>query len=380
MNKISVLIIDGDKDSAKKMADLLDNHGFTADLAHSNGDAMKQVNHFPDIILIDRSVEAINALRICEDVRSNRRLKHISIIILADQNDPKDKAKCLHIGADDYVIKPIDDDELIARIEAVLRRNQVFSETQKERGVLVTELKNILSDELITPYFQPIYSMDSRLAFGVEALSRPNTGGLIDNAEFLFKTALILDMYSEVEMLCWEKAVKQWKAEANREKLFLNCTPYFIESGRLNKEFLAGLNIDLTNMVLEITERTAIQKQEIFIEQLGMLRDIGVSIAVDDVGSGFASLDTVVEIRPDIVKIDRHLVSNLHKDELRYNIMHAVVTFCKKSKIMTIAEGIEYEEELDVVSELGVDAIQGYLVGKPAPEISKDLYTKQFGY
>jgi EAL domain-containing protein (putative c-di-GMP-specific phosphodiesterase class I) len=186
-------------------------------------------------------------------------------------------------------------------------------------------------------------------------------------------------MYSEVEMLCWKKAVDKWKKDAGREKLFLNCTPYFIESGRLNKEFLVNLNVDLGSIVLEITERTAIQKQDMFLKELNMLRDIGVNIAVDDVGSGFASLDTVVEIRPDIVKIDRHLVHNLHTDELRYNIMHAVISFCKKSKIMTVAEGIEYEGELDVVSELGVDAIQGYLIGKPTPDISPDIFTKKFG-
>ena len=126
------------------------------------------------------------------------------------------------MGADDYVTRPVDDDELMARIEAVLRRNQVFHESQGKKEVLVTELKRILNEELIVPYFQPIYSMTTHLPCGLEALSRPQTGGLIDNAEFLFKTALILDMYSELEILCWRKAVDKWKQFANREKLFLN--------------------------------------------------------------------------------------------------------------------------------------------------------------
>ena len=221
--------------------------------------------------------------------------------------------------------------------------------------------------------------MDTHLPYGLEALSRPRTDGLIDSAEFLFKTALILDMYSEVEMLCWRKAVDKWKEIANREKLFLNCTPYFIESGRLNKDFLTNLDVNLSSIVVEITERTAIQNQKLFLGELNTLRSYGINIAVDDVGSGFASLDTVIEIRPDIIKIDRHLVRNLHKDELRYNIMQAVISFCKKSKMMTVAEGIEHEGELDVVSELGVDAIQGYLIGKPTPDISPDIFTKKFG-
>ena len=130
---------------------------------------------------------------------------------------------------------------------------------------------------------------------------------------------------------------------------------------------------------MEITERTAIQRKDTFLQELNMLKEYGIKIAVDDVGSGFASLDTVVEIRPDIVKIDRHLVSNLHKDELRYNIMQAVISFCKKSKIMTVAEGIECEEEMDAVNELGVDAMQGYFSGKPSPKIDPDIFTKKFG-
>jgi len=380
MNKTHILIVDGDKESAKEMADLLESHSYKADVVHNNVDALAQINHFPDLILIDRTSPDIDSSEMCKAVRSNKRLQHISIIVLSEQDDTAEKTKGLRQGADDYVIKPLDNEELLARIEAVLRRNQVFHESQKKGGVLVTELKRILNEELIVPYFQPIYSMDTHLPYGLEALSRPQTNGLIDNAEFLFKTALILDMYSEVEMLCWRKAVDAWKKVANREKLFLNCTPYFIESGRLNKDFLTNLNVDLNSIVLEITERTAIQNQKRFLEELNTLKGYGINIAVDDVGSGFASLDTVIEIRPDIIKIDRHLVHNLHTDELRYNIMEAVISFSKKSKMMTVAEGIENEGELDVVSELGVDAIQGYLVGKPTPDISPDIFTKKFGY
>lgn len=379
MNEKHILIGDSNEDFAHATKTLLESRKYTVDLASNGADTLEKAKFYPDLILIDRKLPEIDGHALCVHIRKNKRLQHISIIILTEDDETTEKAKGLQLGADDYIAKSVGGEELIARIEAVLRRNQAFRQTHEQRGVLVTELKRILHEELITPYFQPIYAMDTRLPCGLEALSRPQTGGLIDNAEFLFKTALILDMYSEVEMLCWRKAVSHWKQVANREKLFLNCTPYFIESGRLNKDFLVKLDVDLRNIVLEITERTAIQNRELFLRELTMLRHLGVNIAVDDVGSGFASLDTVVEIRPDIVKIDRHLVSNLHKDELRYNIMQAVVSFCKKSKMMTIAEGIEVEEELDAVSDLGVDAIQGYLVGKPTPEINLEIFSRKFG-
>lgn len=379
MNKKHILIVSGDNAFTQETAALLESRNYNVDVAHNEVDSLEKARHYPDLILLDRILSVIDGLEICKQIRDNKQLQHISIIVLAAHNTSAEKAEGLRLGADDYIAKPIDDEELLARMEAVLRRNQVFRQSQEEKGKLGDELKNILNNELITPYFQPIYSMKSRLPFGFEALSRPPTEGLIDNADFLFKTALILDMYSEVEMLCWRIAVTQWKKIINWGKLFLNCTPYFIESGRLNKDFLTQLNIDIRNIVLEITERTAIQNQNIFLKKLDVLRELGIKIAVDDVGSGFASLDTVVEIRPDIVKIDRHLVHNLHKDELRYNIMQAVISSCKKSKMMTVAEGIENEEELEAVSDLGVDAIQGYLIGKPTSEINRDIFNKKFG-
>ena len=379
MNKKHILIGDNDPLDIRMISELLEANGFKVDVACNGQDVLDKINQFPDLILISHFLPDVDGFEICKFVRRNKRLKHISVLLLTQENTPSEKVEGFAHGADDCLAKPVDNNELLARIDAVLRRNQVFRENQEKRGVLVTELKRLLTDELVTPHFQPIYTMKTMRPFGVEALSRPATNGIIDNAEFLFKTALILDMYSEVEMLCWKKAVRQWRQEANKGKLFLNCTPYFIESGRLNEEFLGQLNVDLNNIVLEITERTAIQKQDLFLEELSSLKELGVMIAVDDVGSGFASLDTVVEIRPDIVKIDRHLVRNLHIDELRYNIVQSVISFCKKSKVMTVAEGIECEEEIDAVHDLGVDAIQGFFVGMPSPKIAPDLFDKKFG-
>ena len=379
MAKRHILIADSDENFVKAMVRLLEARGYKVDAACDSADALEKVRQYPDLILLDQGLPDTGGLEICKKVREDSRLEHISIIVFTATQLPSDRVEGFSLGADDCVSKPVDDEELIARMEAVLKRNQVFCQVQEERSTLTTELRSILSNETITPYFQPIYSMKTLKPIGLEALSRPPTSGLIDNAEFLFKTALILDMYSEVEMVCWKIAVSKWKEMVNTEKLFLNCTPYFIESGRLNEKFLSQLGINPSSIVLEITERTAIQKYDIFLKELNMIRGLGIKIAVDDVGSGFASLDTVVEIRPDIVKIDRQLVRDLHKDDLKYNIMQAIVSFCKKSNVITVAEGVEVEKELEAVIELGVDAVQGYLLAYPSPEIDPDVFLKKFG-
>ena len=379
MEKKHILIVDSDKAFVETTIKLLESRNYKVDVTCDGVDTLEKANQYPDLILLDRGLPDIEGLEICKKIRADSRLEHISIIVFTVTNTSSERVEGFSLGADDCISKPVDDEELIARIEAVLKRNQVFCQVQEEQGALASELKKILSEEMITPYFQPIYSMKTLKPIGLEALSRPPTSGLIDNAEFLFKTALILDMYSEVEIVCWKTAVAKWKKMINKEKLFLNCTPYFIESGRLNEGFLTELDINPSSIVLEITERTAIQKYDIFLKELNIIRELGIKIAIDDVGSGFASLDTVVEIRPDIVKIDRQLVRELHKDDLKYNIMQAIITFCKKSGFMTVAEGIEEEKELEAVNELGVDAIQGYLLARPAPEIDPDIFSKKFG-
>ena len=103
-----------------------------------------------------------------------------------------------------------------------------------------------------------------------------------------------------------------------------------------------------------------------------------MQIAVDDVGSGFASLDTVAEVRPDYIKIDLKLIRDINFNSLKRNIVQAIITFCRQSGILTVAEGIEERAELQTVRDLGVDAVQGYLLGKPSPETNKDIFEKEF--
>ncbi|MBN1869331.1 MAG: EAL domain-containing protein [Candidatus Omnitrophica bacterium] len=379
MNKRHILIVDNDKAFVEETIKLLKSRDCKVDVAYNGADALEKANQFPDLILMGRGLPDIEGLQVCKKIRETSKLEHISIIVFTVTDTPSERVEGFLLGADDCISRPVNDEELIARMEAVLRRNQAFRQVREEQNALATELKKILREEKITPYFQPIYSMKTLKPIGVEALSRPPTSGLIDNAEFLFRTALILDMYSEVEVVCWKTAVKKWKEMINKEKLYLNCTPYFIESGRLNEGFLSELDINPSSIVLEITERTAIQRYDVFLKELNRIREAGIKIAVDDVGSGFASLDTVVEIRPDIVKIDRQLVRELHRDELKYNIMQAIVYFCKKSGVMSIAEGIEEEKELETVNELGVDACQGYLLARPTPDLNPNIFLKKFG-
>ena len=136
------------------------------------------------------------------------------------------------------------------------------------------------------------------------------------------------------------------------------------------------VKLDKNDVVLEITERSAITNFEIFYEHLCKYRDCGFKFAVDDVGGGYASLESIVETKPEVVKVDRHIVTNIHQDQYKKSIVKFIVAFCRENNILSIAEGIERPEELKVLQEIGIDAGQGYFLCRPSQEIDFHKFEK----
>ncbi|MBF0619960.1 MAG: EAL domain-containing protein, partial [Candidatus Omnitrophica bacterium] len=99
-------------------------------------------------------------------------------------------------------------------------------------------------------------------------------------------------------------------------------------------------------------------------------RESGFSFAVDDVGGGYASLESIVATKPEIVKIDAHIVRDIQKDSVKRSIVKFIVAFCKENQIISVAEGIENKEELQAILDLGVDAGQGYYLFRPTPDLN----------
>ncbi len=371
-----ILLIGQDKKFIAETAEFLQFNHYRVDVAYSGADALRRLNHAPDLVLIDYILPDIKAAEICRKMKSDERWQDVPLVISVDHNISSEETKELYAYSNDHIIKPYDREELLSRIAVLLRYSQMIKETAREEHNLIVELKKIWQQGLIAPFFQPIYSVPSFKIFGVEALTRPVTESSLKNPELFFKAALEFGIYGEVEKMAWHKAFLQWEESLGQGKLFLNGTPYFISHNLMDSNFFEALNISSRDIVIELTERTAIRNHEAFMHKLDGLRKLGAQIAVDDVGSGFASLNTVAEVKPDYVKIDLRLIRHINTDMLRKNIVGSIITFCQQSGIGTIAEGIEDHDELRVVCELGVDAVQGYLLGKPSPEINKAMFLR----
>lgn len=250
-------------------------------------------------------------------------------------------------------------------------RGEVFRRTAnaEERGTEI--LRGILADRNIVSLFQPIHDIVEDRVAGLEALSRGPAGSGLEDAERLFSLAEKSGLVIPLERLCRRRSLEH-AARAGWEKLvFINMSPAaaqdadFLE-GRLVREVL-DLYLDPRQVVIEVTERTYAENQELFSGVLGELRKEGFRIAVDDLGSGYSNLSALADIHPEFLKFDHLFTKDIHRNRIKQDLLGAILSFAMKMDTQVIAEGIETVEELHALRRLGVPLGQGYLLGRPGP-------------
>ncbi len=230
-------------------------------------------------------------------------------------------------------------------------------------------LSKILKGKFITPVYQPIVSLTDGEIFGYEALSRISNKELEINIEEMFKISDRTNMAYELEALCREKALENAKNMDAGKKLFLNVNPNVINDAAFKEEFtksrLEKYGLDFQNIVFEITESIAIMSKEAFFNSIEHYKSQNYEIAIDYTDSGNFGLNTINDIKPNIIKLDINLVRNIDKDKIKQLLCRAMVDFGKSAGIKIIAKGIETEEELLTLIELSVDFGQGYFLEIP---------------
>ena len=128
---------------------------------------------------------------------------------------------------------------------------------------------------------------------------------------------------------------------------------------------LQALGVRPQDVVIEITEQHPVDDFVPMISILNEMRDIGFQIAIDDLGAGYSSLRQWSEIQPDYVKIDGHFIQNIQEDPVKRHFVRSICEIANNIGSRVVAEGIETEEELDVVRAMDVDLLQGYLIARP---------------
>jgi EAL domain-containing protein (putative c-di-GMP-specific phosphodiesterase class I)/CheY-like chemotaxis protein len=372
----TILLVEDDRSVSLMLKMLLETRGYLVETAYSAQETFLHISKHIDLILLDVLLPDQDGYNICRELKRSQASSHIPIIMLSAKALSQDIIEGLYLGADDYLVKPFEYDELVTRMEVILRRENVpsnYRDDEKVEEDVILELRYIVDGGLVAPVFQPIYNLEDFSIFGLEALCRLTLKhSAISNPEVLFNLALRFGLYEELEMIVWKKAMEKAEQHLQNEKLFLNCNPYLLEGDRFAeiKTMFEKNSLKNENIILEITEKAAISEYEVFYKQLAKFREIGFKFAVDDVGGGYACLESIVETKPEVVKIDRHVIVDIDKDPFKRSIVKFIVSFCRENNVISIAEGIETKEALETVKQLGVHAAQGFYLHKPTPTIN----------
>ena len=233
------------------------------------------------------------------------------------------------------------------------------------------DLRVALERKQFEVFYQPLVDLHSGRLCGFEALLRWNhpTRGLVMPGPFI-PSAEELGIIKSIGAWVLSQACADAVQYFGGTKVAVNLSPIQLEDDEVVGTVSAALSasgLDPTRLEIEITELALLNKNARTIALLRRLHDLGLSIALDDFGTGYSSLSYLRSFPFDVIKIDRLFISEMATREDCTAIVGAIVSLADKLGMTTTAEGVETDEQLRLVRDLGCTTVQGYLIGRPQP-------------
>jgi len=234
----------------------------------------------------------------------------------------------------------------------------------------ITLLKDAIHNDQIQPYFQPIYNVKTKKIEKYEALVRIKTqdGKIIVPNSFL-DISIKSKLYPNITKIMIEKSFAFFQNTDYEFSINLSINDI------VNKKTMDFIMKSLhqynnpSKVVFEILESDKIGNYDDIKLFIHNVKELGCKIALDDFGSGYSNFSHVLELNVDYLKIDASLIKNITTDKNSRKITQTIITFASNIGLKTIAEYVENEESLNILNDMGIDFIQGYFIGKPAPEL-----------
>jgi len=304
--------------------------------------------------------------------------------LLIQLNNPQKDIKTLHqqIGWSEAELEGI---------SALLRKNSdplTLSAMREVKPFLQiialtnsTEITDIIKNKAFTSFFQPIVDLKDESIYGYESLLRgvKKDGSIIPPYE-IFQTAKKSDKLFYLDRSARETSLKTAAVKRIKKKVFINFLPTAIYNPQNclqdTVKWANQLEFDPKNIVFEVVETEKIIDTVHLKSILDFYKSHGFSVALDDVGSGYSSLNMLSSIQPDIIKIDREIIDHIDQDSLKQSVFNALLNVAKDHGIMVLAEGVERVEEALFAQDAGADLAQGWFWGKPQAEPVRKIVTK----
>jgi EAL domain-containing protein (putative c-di-GMP-specific phosphodiesterase class I)/GGDEF domain-containing protein len=233
------------------------------------------------------------------------------------------------------------------------------------------ELRRIIRDSAVDTVFQPVVDLRTRAVLGFEAFARGPRDSAFEQPNALFSLSDRFGVAADLDRICREAALRALALSGRRGKVFLNALPRSVTAEPWPSagwvELLEAVPLDRDDLVLEFSERAATEDVDGFARAVESVRGAGFGVALDDIGTGWASQAVLQRVRPDYLKLDVTLVRDIHRDLIKQELLASVIRIAEQLGAVVIAEGVETADELAVLVEAGARYGQGFLFAEPAP-------------
>lgn len=379
--RVRVLVADDDRVARLTLKAMIDSDpslelvGVAEDAERAIGLAAEQR---PDIAVLDVTMPAGGGARATRQIRAS--CADTRVMALSAHDDRETVVEMFRAGAVGYLVKGAPPSELLATIrrtamgepslspeilgEVVTELSDHLGREEREsagRQERTDRIRGVLDRGLLRMAFQPITALANGDLVGFEALAR-FPGDPPRPPDQWFAEAAELGLQVELEVAAIRVALASLPALPAGVALWVNVSPSVVTSASFGPALAAA---PADRIVLEVTEHAPVDDYAALGSALRRLRSRGLRLAIDDAGAGFASLQHIVRLAPDGIKLDRTLTSHIETDRARRALTSALISFASETDATIVAEGIERRSEVEALRALGVTYGQGYFLGRP---------------
>jgi EAL domain-containing protein (putative c-di-GMP-specific phosphodiesterase class I)/ActR/RegA family two-component response regulator len=377
--KKSLLIVDDEPHLLSALKSFFMREGYQVFTANNGEEALKIVSQSPvQVILSDYRMPGMTGAELLSQIKQNYP-KTIRIILSGYADFESMQASINEGSVYKYILKPWDNEKLRQLIKDSF---ELYFDQSKDNlieidNMLISDhdLELALDQKQFELYYQPIINADTEAVVAAEALLRwhhPSQGILSPDAflSLCEASGLIIPIGTWVLRKACQQ-LKEWHTLGYHNlKIAVNLSAIqFTRPGfvAVIQSTLTEIDLDPSFLELEITESLIMQNRKQVIEQLYALKALGITLSLDDFGMGYSSLSYIHEFPIHSLKIDKSFIQGITVNTEKLDLAVMIIQLAKKLNLITIAEGVETEEQLEKLKEAGCDLIQGYLFGKPLP-------------
>lgn len=243
-------------------------------------------------------------------------------------------------------------------------------------------LRSVIAQQNIKIHFQPIIHLQTRQIYGYEGLTRGPVNTVLHSPTQLFEAATRLGCLAELDLMCRRAVIKRFAQLGLPGRLFINVDPFSLvhEHFRegLTLEYVEQAGLNPSQLIIELTETHPVEDVRLMQQAMLHYRQMGFRVALDDLGAGYSGLKLWSELRPDIVKIDRHFIQGVDQDRTKQQFVNTILKTATALGCRVITEGVETEREYATLRKLGVEMLQGYYFCRPTEVPPVILSSKLF--